>query len=161
MNLFEQRTFLLDNGVKIVFLECIFDCLRCDRIGKCVVDEMGSLNSIIKLANGDLTNNWLLVTERQLRRTRQNSVSCALFLIILYLILIYFHVVWRAWWDERPMPICSFAFWCFYFARVTIWVSTLAVFFISIHLLLDSPNGRLPYTSFRLYLTAGITLLKK
>ena len=57
ISLFEQRMFLLDNRVKIVFLEWISDCLRCDRIGKYVVNEMGSLNSIIKLASSDLTNN--------------------------------------------------------------------------------------------------------
>jgi len=54
MLLFEERTFLLFNGAKIVFLEHISDCLRCDRVGNDVVNEVGSLNSIINLSSSDL-----------------------------------------------------------------------------------------------------------
>jgi len=54
MSLFEKRTFLLNNRVKIVFLEHISDCLKCDRVGNDVVNEVGSLNSIINLSSSDL-----------------------------------------------------------------------------------------------------------
>ena len=57
MGLFGKRTFPLDNRVKVIFFECIPDCLWCDRVGKDVVDEMGGLHSIIKSFTGDLTNN--------------------------------------------------------------------------------------------------------
>ena len=36
-----------------------------------------------------------------------------------------------------------------------------AVFLVPIHFLLDSPNGRLPYTSSRLDLMQGIALIEK
>lgn len=45
----------------------------------------------------------------------QNLVGSALFLMILCLILIYLHVIWRTQWDERPTTICSFAFQYFHF----------------------------------------------
>ena len=43
-----------NNGAEIVFLEHISDCLRCDRVGNDVVDEVDSLNSIINLSSSDL-----------------------------------------------------------------------------------------------------------
>ena len=91
VGLLEERTFPLDNRVKVILFQCISDCLRCDRIGKDVIDEMGSLHSIITSSSGDLANNGLFVSWRQLRRA-----------------------------------------------------SSFAVFTISIHLLLDSANTRLP-----------------
>ena len=91
MSLLEKRTFPLDNSMKIILFECVSDCLGCDRIRKNVVDKMGGLHSIIKSSTGDLTNNWLLVTWRQLGRS-----------------------------------------------------SSFAAFYISSHLLLNSPNSRLP-----------------
>ena len=57
MSLFEQWSFLLDNRAKVPFLECISHCLGSDRRGKDVIDKMSSLNSIIKLSSGYLTNN--------------------------------------------------------------------------------------------------------
>ena len=54
MLLFEKRSFLLNNGVKIVFLEHISDCLRCDRVGNDVINKVGSLNSIINMSSSDL-----------------------------------------------------------------------------------------------------------
>ena len=68
MGLFEQGAFLLDNRVKVRLLECISDCLRCDRMGNDVVDIMGSLNSIIKLSCSDLLNDGLSVMRRKLGR---------------------------------------------------------------------------------------------
>jgi len=108
MLLFEQGTFLLDNSMKIVGLEYISDCLGCDRSRDNVVDKVSSLNSIIKLSSGDLSNNCLFISRRKFG-----------------------------------------------------WLSSLVVFFVSIHLLLDPTNGRLPYTSFGLYLMQGIPFLKK
>jgi hypothetical protein len=40
-----------------------------DRVGESVVNELGSLNSIIKLARSDLTNNRLFITSRKFGRT--------------------------------------------------------------------------------------------
>ena len=57
MSLFEQWSFLLDNRVKVPFLECISHCLGSDKGGKDVIDKMSRLNSIIKLSSGDLTDN--------------------------------------------------------------------------------------------------------
>jgi hypothetical protein len=62
MMLLEERAFFLDNRAKIVLLEYIPDCLGCDRIGDDVVDETGSLDSIVKLPSSDLAKNGLLVT---------------------------------------------------------------------------------------------------
>jgi hypothetical protein len=45
MSSFEYRTFLFDNKAKVVFHELFVT----DRVGDDVVDEMGSLNSIINL----------------------------------------------------------------------------------------------------------------
>ena len=61
MTLLEERAFLLDNGAIVVLLEYIPDCLGCDRIGDDVVDELGSLDSIVKLPSSDLLKNGLLV----------------------------------------------------------------------------------------------------
>jgi len=58
----EKRAFLLDNGVKSTLLEYIPDCLGTDRVGKDVVDKIGSLNSIAKLASDDLANDGLFVS---------------------------------------------------------------------------------------------------
>ena len=41
---------------------------------ECGIDEIGSLNSIIELARGDLTKNRLLVTCRKLSRTTTRVV---------------------------------------------------------------------------------------
>ena len=57
ISLFEQWSFLLDNRAKVPFLECIHYCLGSDRRGKDVINKMSSLNSIIKLSSGDLTDN--------------------------------------------------------------------------------------------------------
>ena len=68
MDYLEKRSFLLDNRAKVVLLECISHCLRCNRRGEDVVDVMCSLNSIIKLSSGDLTHNRLFVTRGKLGR---------------------------------------------------------------------------------------------
>ena len=57
----EKRPFLLDNGAKSTLLEYIPDCLGTDRVGKDVVDKIGSLNSIVKLPSDDLANDRLFV----------------------------------------------------------------------------------------------------
>ena len=57
----EKRVFLLDNRVKSTLLEYIPDCLGTDRVGKDVVDKIGSLSSIVKLASDDLVNDRLFV----------------------------------------------------------------------------------------------------
>ena len=76
--------------------------------GKDAVDEIGSLNSIVKLAGSDLANNRLFVMKGKLGRS-----------------------------------------------------ATLVVFLVHIGFLLDSTNGRLPYTSFRLDLVQRIVFMKK
>jgi hypothetical protein len=68
MGLLEERTFLLDNGLKIILSQCPSDCLRMDRAGDDVVNEMGSLNSIVKLPSGDLASEGLFVSSRELGR---------------------------------------------------------------------------------------------
>ena len=57
ISLFEQWSFLLDNRAKVHFLGYISHCLGNDGRGKDTIDKMSSLNSIIKLSGGDLTNN--------------------------------------------------------------------------------------------------------
>jgi len=57
----EKRAFLLDNGVKSTLLKYLPDCLGTDRVGKDVVDKIGSLNSIVKLPSDDLVNDGLFV----------------------------------------------------------------------------------------------------
>ena len=48
MSPFEEGVFLLDNRAKTTLLKYIPDCLGTDRVGKDTVDEIGSLNSIVK-----------------------------------------------------------------------------------------------------------------
>jgi len=57
-----------------MFLEHISDGLRVDRIREDIVDEFGDLNSIIKLASGDLSYNNLLVAWSKLGRTASRVV---------------------------------------------------------------------------------------
>jgi len=83
MTLLEEGDFFLDNRAEVVLLECISDCLGCDRVGEGVVDEMGSLDSIIKLSSGDLANNGLFVTIGELGGT----ASFAVFLVHIYFLL--------------------------------------------------------------------------
>jgi hypothetical protein len=68
----------------------------------------------------------------------QNSVSSDLFLIILYLILIYLYVVWRALWDERPTMCCYFVFQCFHYRMAKTWVlwNLVTLFLWSHHILI-------------------------
>ena len=83
MGLFEQRAFLLDNNTEVVLFKCIPDCLGCDMVGNDVVNEVGSLDSIIKLPSSDLVNKRLLVTRREFGR----MASFVVFLVCLYLIV--------------------------------------------------------------------------
>jgi hypothetical protein len=53
--------------VIIVLFEYISDHLGGDRIGKDIVDEIGSLNSIVKLSSGDLVNDMLFIAREELR----------------------------------------------------------------------------------------------
>ena len=39
MTLLEEGAFFLDNRAEVVLLECIYDCLGCDRVVEGVVDE--------------------------------------------------------------------------------------------------------------------------
>ena len=54
-----------------------------DRVGDDIVDEMGSLNSIVKLPSGDLAHDRLFVSIRKLRR----ATSFAVFLIFIEFLL--------------------------------------------------------------------------
>jgi len=58
----EKRVFLLDNRARSSLFEYIPDCLGTDRVGKDVVDKIGSLNSIVKLPSDDLANDGLFVS---------------------------------------------------------------------------------------------------
>ena len=55
-----------------------------DRVGDDIVDEMGSLNSIVKLSSGDLAQNGLFVSIRKLKR----ATSFAVFLVCIGFLLI-------------------------------------------------------------------------
>src|ERR1700722_10806824 len=66
MGLFEKRSFLLCSRVKSTFLQCISDCLGCDRVLNDAINKLSSLNCIFKLPRLDLTNNRLFVMSRQL-----------------------------------------------------------------------------------------------
>jgi hypothetical protein len=54
-----------------------------DRIGNDVVDEIGSLDSIVKLSSGDLANDRLFITRGELGWT----TSFAVFLIPIHFLL--------------------------------------------------------------------------
>jgi hypothetical protein len=81
MGFLEQRVFLLGNGLKITLLQGISDSLRSNRAGDDVVNEIGSLDSIVKLSSSDLLNDRLLVTRRELGR----MTSCIVFFVPIYL----------------------------------------------------------------------------
>ena len=69
----------------------------------------------------------------------QNSVTSASFLIILHLILMCLHVIWRAQCSERPTMCHSFTFWVFHYIVPTPCVAELGEFcFVSYHNALDS-----------------------
>ena len=104
----EKRVLLLNNRGKPILLEDIPDCLGWDSIRDDVVDEMSSLNSIIKLSSSDFTMNRLFIARCKL-------------------------------------------------GRVIIFV----VFLVCIHFFLDSTNGRLSYTSFKLDFIDRIVFVKK
>ena len=57
----KKRVLLLDNRGKAICLEDIPDCLGTDRAGEDAVDEMGSLDSIVKLSSSDLANDGLFI----------------------------------------------------------------------------------------------------
>jgi len=61
MCLLKQWYFSLGGSLKSMLLEYISYGLRVDRIRDDVVDEFGGLDSSIKLASGDLSNNSLFV----------------------------------------------------------------------------------------------------
>ena len=69
--------------MEVVLLEYILDCLGTDRVGDDIIDEMGSLNSIVKLPSGDLAHNGLFVLIRKLERV----TSFAVFLVCIKFLL--------------------------------------------------------------------------
>ena len=77
MDCLEKRSFLFNNRVKVVFLECISHCLGCNRRGEDVDDVMCSLNSIIKLSSSDLMHNRLFVTRKKLGRMATFAILLA------------------------------------------------------------------------------------
>jgi hypothetical protein len=80
MGLLEQKAFL-GNGLKITLFQGISDSLRSDRAGDDVVNEIGSLDSIVKLSSSDLLNDRLLVMRRELER----MTFCIVFFVPIYL----------------------------------------------------------------------------
>ena len=69
----------------------------------------------------------------------QNLVSSASFLIIMHLILMCLHVIWRAQCNERPAMCCSFAFRVFHYVVTLGTKAELGEFcFVSYHIILDS-----------------------
>src|SRR5215510_9104554 len=52
--------------VSMYLLEQSSDCLGCDRCRSNVCDELGSLNSIVKLSSSDLSKDCLLITRGKL-----------------------------------------------------------------------------------------------
>ena len=82
MGLFEQRAFILENSTEVMLPKYIPDCLGCDRVGNDVVNEVGSLDSIIKLPSSDLVNKRLLVMRREFVR----MASFVIFLLCLHLL---------------------------------------------------------------------------
>jgi hypothetical protein len=54
--------------VKIILLEYVSDCLEWDKVGNNVVNEFGSLNSIIKLSSNDLMYDSLFVVIQEPER---------------------------------------------------------------------------------------------
>jgi len=76
-----SKAFLFNNKAKIGFLKHISNCLKCDRVGNGIINEVSGLNSIIKLSSDDLINNRLFIIGRKLRKTA---------LIIVFLVPIHF-----------------------------------------------------------------------
>ena len=56
VSLDEEGNLSLGYSSKSMFLECIPDGLRADRSRESRIDEIGGLNSIVKLASSDLVN---------------------------------------------------------------------------------------------------------
>ena len=52
--------------MKINFLKHIPDCLKCDRVRGDIINEVNSLNSIIKPFSNNLMDNKLLIIRRKL-----------------------------------------------------------------------------------------------
>jgi hypothetical protein len=76
--------FTVKHGkAKIIFLKHISDCLRHDKVGDGIVDEVGGLDSIIKPFCDDLMDNTLFVARRKLRR----MAPFAIFLAPIYFLL--------------------------------------------------------------------------
>jgi hypothetical protein len=68
MCLLKHGDFLLCCRPKTSLLQCISNRLKINRVGESAVNELGSLNSIIKLSRSDLTNNGLFITSRKFGR---------------------------------------------------------------------------------------------
>ena len=70
----EHGDFLLGSRVKSSFLQCIPDSLGMDRVCEGKINEICSLNSIVKPPRVDLLNNGLLITGRELGGTATRIV---------------------------------------------------------------------------------------
>ena len=79
MSELEHREFLLCCRVKSWFLQCISDGLGSDRIRDDGINELHSLNCVIKLSRTDLVDNWLIVTSSKFRRATSRMVLLAPF----------------------------------------------------------------------------------
>ncbi len=104
MHLFEQWVFLLCYRPKIILLECTSHCLGCDRRRNNIINEIGSLNSIIKSSSSDLVQNRLFITRRKLERTATPviSISKSIFFLILSTIDLPIPVFVWIWHTEYP-----------------------------------------------------------
>ena len=85
MGFFEQGAFLLDKSIEVVLPKCIPDCLACERVGN-DVNEIGSLDTIIKLPSSDLVNKRLLVTRKNGQPPLLFSLSASTSLLILTMV---------------------------------------------------------------------------
>ena len=68
MFLFKKRTFPLGYRLEAIFFEHISDGLGIDGSREYWVDEFGSLDSIVQLSSSDLSDDYLLVLSKKLRR---------------------------------------------------------------------------------------------
>jgi len=73
--------------VKFDFFKYISNCLGYDRVGDGIVDEVSSLNNIIKVSSNDLIDNRLFIIRRKLRKT----ALIAVFLVPIHFLLYHFN----------------------------------------------------------------------
>ena len=73
--------------MKFDLFKHISNCLEYDRVGDGIVDEVSSLNNIIKVSSDDLIDNRLFIIRRKLRKT----ALIAVFLVPIHFLLYYFN----------------------------------------------------------------------